>query len=190
VCSCKRLWVPRPWRCWRTDWMRPWAAWSSIKCGGWQPCLWWWGWSLMILEVPSNLGHFVCHCCHRDQWACDKVCSKFTSEGQFWNLSYNAAGTVASIVLSVLKSSKGFSKKGSAETKGKRDLEIVYRVWEQLEGTQQGGDKMSTEQVRTGSGLSPLPWGQKFTARKTTSRHPTTARRRHPQLLTVHVRDS
>ena len=26
----------------------------GIKCGGWWPCLWWWGWSFMILEVPSN----------------------------------------------------------------------------------------------------------------------------------------
>jgi len=32
----------------------PWAAWSSIKCGGWWPYLWHGGWSFMILEVPSN----------------------------------------------------------------------------------------------------------------------------------------
>ena len=28
-----------PWRCSRPGWMGPWAAWSSIKCGGWWPCL-------------------------------------------------------------------------------------------------------------------------------------------------------
>ena len=32
----------------------PWAAWSTIKCGGWWPCLRWEDWSLVILEVPSN----------------------------------------------------------------------------------------------------------------------------------------
>jgi len=56
--SCpERLWMPRPWRCSRPGWMGPWAAWSSIKCGVWQPCLQQGGWSLMILEVPSNLSH-------------------------------------------------------------------------------------------------------------------------------------
>ena len=39
--------------------MGPWAAWSSIKCGGWWPCLWWGGWRLRILEVPSNPSHSV-----------------------------------------------------------------------------------------------------------------------------------
>jgi len=39
--------------------MGPWAAWSSIKCGGWWPCLWWGGWSFRILEVPSNPGDSV-----------------------------------------------------------------------------------------------------------------------------------
>ena len=24
----------------KTSLDEPWAAWSSIKCGGWQPCLW------------------------------------------------------------------------------------------------------------------------------------------------------
>jgi len=47
------------WRCSRPGWMGPWAAWPRIKCGGWWPCLWQGGWSFMILEVPSNLGHSV-----------------------------------------------------------------------------------------------------------------------------------
>jgi len=34
----ERLWMPRPWRCSRPGWMRPWATWSS-KWGGWWPCL-------------------------------------------------------------------------------------------------------------------------------------------------------
>ena len=34
----ERLWMPRPWRCSRPDWMGPWATWSS-KWGGWWPCL-------------------------------------------------------------------------------------------------------------------------------------------------------
>ena len=56
-----RCWhrMPRPWRCSRPDWMGPWAAWSSIKCGGWWPCIQQGDWSLMILEIPFNLGHFV-----------------------------------------------------------------------------------------------------------------------------------
>ena len=32
-----------------------WKLWSSIN--GWWPCLWQGGWSLMILEVPSNPSH-------------------------------------------------------------------------------------------------------------------------------------
>ena len=40
-------------------WMGPRAAWSSIKCRGWWSYLWQWGWSFMILEVPSNPGHSV-----------------------------------------------------------------------------------------------------------------------------------
>ena len=55
----ERLWVLHPWRCSRLGWMEPWAAWASIKWGGWQPCLWQRGRSLKILEVPSNLGHSV-----------------------------------------------------------------------------------------------------------------------------------
>ena len=51
--------MPHPWRCSRPDWMGPWAAWSSVKCGGWWPCLWREGWRFMILEVPSNPGHSV-----------------------------------------------------------------------------------------------------------------------------------
>ena len=39
----ERLWMPHPWRHSRPGWMGPWAAWSSIKCGGWWPCLWWAG---------------------------------------------------------------------------------------------------------------------------------------------------
>ena len=50
----EKLWMPHPWRCSRSSWMGAWAAWYSIKCGGWQPCLWWGDWSFMILEVPSN----------------------------------------------------------------------------------------------------------------------------------------
>ena len=58
--SCpERLWMPHPWRHSRPGWMGPWAAWSGIKCGGWWPCLWQGGWSFMILEVPSKLGHSV-----------------------------------------------------------------------------------------------------------------------------------
>ena len=40
-----------------TVWMGPWAAWSSIKCGGWWPCLLQGGWILVILHVPSNPSH-------------------------------------------------------------------------------------------------------------------------------------
>ena len=36
--------------------MGPWAAWAGLKCGGWWPCVWWGGWSSVILEVPSNPG--------------------------------------------------------------------------------------------------------------------------------------
>jgi len=43
-------------------WMGPWVAWSSIKCGGWWPCLWQRGWSLMILEVPSNPSYSIDPC--------------------------------------------------------------------------------------------------------------------------------
>jgi len=32
---------------------------SSIRYGGWWPCLWCGSWSFMILEVPSNPGHSV-----------------------------------------------------------------------------------------------------------------------------------
>ena len=45
----------------RPGWMGPWAAWSSIKCGCWQPSLWQAGWSFMTLEVPSNLSYSVIH---------------------------------------------------------------------------------------------------------------------------------
>ena len=58
--SCPgRLWMPRPWRCSRPDWMGPWAAWSGIRSDGWWPCMWQGGWRFMILEVPSNPGHSV-----------------------------------------------------------------------------------------------------------------------------------
>ena len=47
--------MPHPWRCSRPGWMEPWAAWSSIKCRGWWPCLWWRGWNLMILgSLPTQ----------------------------------------------------------------------------------------------------------------------------------------
>jgi len=48
------------WRCSRQGCMGLWAAWSSIKCEGWWPCLSRvGGWRFMIFEVPSNLGHSV-----------------------------------------------------------------------------------------------------------------------------------
>ena len=51
--SCpERLWMPHPWRCSGPGWMGPWAAWSSIRYGGWWPCMRQGGWSFMILEVP------------------------------------------------------------------------------------------------------------------------------------------
>jgi len=53
----ERLWMNHPWRCSRPGWKRPCAAWSSIKCGGWWPCLWRGVWSFTILEVPSNPSH-------------------------------------------------------------------------------------------------------------------------------------
>ena len=46
-----------PWRCSRPGWIGPWAAWSSIRYGGWRPCLWWGDWRFMILEVPFNPSH-------------------------------------------------------------------------------------------------------------------------------------
>ena len=52
-----RLWMPHPWRCSGPGWMGLWAAWSSIRCGGWWPYLQQEGWSFMILEVPSNARH-------------------------------------------------------------------------------------------------------------------------------------
>ena len=54
-----------PWRCSRPGWLGPWAAWAGITCGDWWPCLWWGGWSFVILEVPSNPGHSVVlwYCC-------------------------------------------------------------------------------------------------------------------------------
>ena len=33
------------------------AAWSSIRHGGWQPCVDQGCWNLMIVEVPSNPSH-------------------------------------------------------------------------------------------------------------------------------------
>ena len=35
------LWMPPPWKCWRTCWMGLWATWSSGKC----PCPWQGGWN-------------------------------------------------------------------------------------------------------------------------------------------------
>lgn len=57
VCS-KNLWMPCPWRCSKPDWMGPWAAWYSIRYGGWRPYLqegigaWW---SLMSLPTHAVL---------------------------------------------------------------------------------------------------------------------------------------
>ena len=55
----ERLWMPCPWRCSRPGWMGPWAAWYSIRYGGWWLCTRHGGWNLMILEVPSNSSHSV-----------------------------------------------------------------------------------------------------------------------------------
>ena len=41
--AAQMLWMPHPWRCSRPCCMGTWAAWSSIKCGGWWPCLQWGG---------------------------------------------------------------------------------------------------------------------------------------------------
>ena len=49
--------LSRPRRCSRPGWMGPWAAWSSIRYGGWWPSLQQGGWSFMILGVPSNPSH-------------------------------------------------------------------------------------------------------------------------------------
>ena len=46
------MWMPHPWGCSKPAWTGPWAAWSSTD--SWQSCMWQRGWSLMILEVPSN----------------------------------------------------------------------------------------------------------------------------------------
>ena len=62
----ERLWMPHPWRCSRPGWMGPWAAWYGIGHGGWQPCLQQWGWSLMILVVPSNMGRSK-HICYKQR---------------------------------------------------------------------------------------------------------------------------
>ena len=56
--------MPHPWRWSRPSWMGPWATWSSIKCGGWWPCLWQRGWNSMILWVPSNPSHSMIHPIH------------------------------------------------------------------------------------------------------------------------------
>ena len=51
----ERLWMPCPWRCSRPGWMRPLAAWSGIRYGGWWPCLWQGSWNLMILPTQAIL---------------------------------------------------------------------------------------------------------------------------------------
>jgi len=48
-----------PGMCSRPGWMGPWTAWSTIRYGGWWPCLQQEGWSFVILEVPSNPSHSV-----------------------------------------------------------------------------------------------------------------------------------
>ena len=53
--------------CSRPGWMGPWAVGCSIRYGGWWPCMWQRGWSLMILGVPSNPSHFMIlwfFCCY------------------------------------------------------------------------------------------------------------------------------
>mgnify|MGYP001853466558 CR=1 FL=1 len=71
ISSCHiHLWLSkiRPWYEFFAYWVKATAnlcchyellleAWSSIKCGDWWPCLRQGGWSLMILEVPSNPSH-------------------------------------------------------------------------------------------------------------------------------------
>mgnify|MGYP001858495769 CR=1 FL=1 len=37
------------------NWAR--LPWVHIKYGGWRPCLWQGGWSLVVLEDPSNPSH-------------------------------------------------------------------------------------------------------------------------------------
>ena len=47
-----------PWRCSRPGWMGPWVTWSSIKCGGWWPCLWRGGLEIYDPWGPSQPGPF------------------------------------------------------------------------------------------------------------------------------------
>ena len=69
----ERLWMPHLWRCSKPGWMGPWAAWSSITCGGWWPCLWQGGWRFMIHEVSSNPSHSVILWKYRSIWVANKV---------------------------------------------------------------------------------------------------------------------
>lgn len=46
----KKSWMPHPWSCSRSCWMRPWATWPS----GEHPCLWQGGWRQVIFKVPAN----------------------------------------------------------------------------------------------------------------------------------------
>ena len=48
-----------PWRCSRPGWMGSCAVWSSVKCGDWQPCLWYGSCNLIISEVSSNTSHSI-----------------------------------------------------------------------------------------------------------------------------------
>ena len=59
--SCpEKLWMPRPsLEVFKARLDGAPGSRSGIKCGGWWLCLQQGIWSLMILEVPSNLGHFV-----------------------------------------------------------------------------------------------------------------------------------
>jgi len=55
--------MPCPWRCSRPGWMEPWAAWSTIRYGGWWPCLWWGDWRLVILpETWTNCQLWLLYC--------------------------------------------------------------------------------------------------------------------------------
>ena len=65
--SClEGLWMPHLWMCSRPDFMRPWVAWSSIKWGGWWPC--------MCREVgdPQSLRSLPTLAI---QWFCYNICT-------------------------------------------------------------------------------------------------------------------
>ena len=57
----------------------PWVSWSHIRCGGCRPCLWQGDWSLMILEVPSNLSHSMI------LWFCDSMSIQMSISELSWH---------------------------------------------------------------------------------------------------------